>query len=538
MTRRASQICRCRILRALLIACAWLPAVHASAQDFFHTAPDFNGDGAADIVVGVPYEGYYQSSSQGRGVPEAGAVDVLYGAVSGVAVPHPQHWTLASAGLPGLPHEGDHFGFAVAWGLFNGDTYVDLAIGVPGREVDGIADAGAVVIIHGSANGLVASGPLMALAPRYLRQGQDAVPGVPRQGDNFGFSLAAGRWFEGGPVHYLAVGAPGFTAGSAGNQGRGEVVVLYPGYDGGNQEWTQVFSSPEPGDWFGFSLAAGNFGGGGFNYALAIGVPGEDFEGHTDAGAVEVLYVSPQEEAPGRLSFAGAQLLRQSTFVATTQSHSWFGFSLAAGGLTVGDTYEYPDELVIGEPLRTVGFGAGARAGAIHVIEGSHFTGGLDPANTTTVAQGSLMRGGQLPGVSEDGDLFGFAVAVADGILAVGAPGENGNAGSVHILHGVPLGPTAAGAQVLAGDGQFGWSLQAMLVPVKREWGRLLVGAPGRLDHGGVVKTFGLDAAGIFVAKATLTQDSIFNGGEWTEPGDGFGASLGAGGLPWITFSW
>ena len=545
MARHTSPTRRSSIRQALLAACVWLLPLHAAADDLFHPLPDFNGDGAADLVVGVPYEGY-QPSSQGRAVLEAGAVDVIYGTVPGAAGLRPQHWTLASAGLPGSPREGDHFGFAVAWGRFNLDWYIDLAIGIPGRDVDGIQDAGAIVIIHGSASGLVASGPSMVAAARYLQQGADAVPGVPKHGDNFGFSLAAGLWWEGDFMDYLAAGAPGFSAGNDGDQGRGEVVVLYPGYDGKNQLWTQVFSAPEPGDWFGFSLATGWFGTFGFDQALAIGVPGEDFEGNENAGAVEVLYVwhSFPAEGPGTLSFSGAQLLRQSTFTNTSQGDSLFGFSLAAGPVTVGDVHELPDDLVIGEPLRRVGFGAGVRAGAIHVIEGSLLTAGLDPATASTCIPGTWMPGGKLIGTSESGDLFGLAVAVGNGTIAVGAPGKNSFAGSVHIMHGAAAGPTAAGAQVLSGakGEQAGWSLQALFkseeLGAAATWSRLLVGAPGSLDHGGAVKVFGPDAAGVFVAKGTVTQDGIFGASEPTEPGDGFGASLGAGGLPRISFKW
>jgi hypothetical protein len=527
MTRQTHHNRRFPILQALIVACAWLPASESRAQDF-------NRDSVLDTVVGVPYEGYYASLSPGRGIPEAGAVDVVYGIVRGGPVVPAQHWTLAKAGIPGDPQEGDRFGFAVAWGHFNDDKYDDLAIGIPGRDVEGIVDAGAVVIIHGSANGLIASGASMEAAPRFLQQGL-GIPGVPMHGDNFGFSLAAGGQFW--HQDYLAIGAPGFSAGSAGDQGRGEVVVLYPGHL--NQLWTQVVGTPEPGDWFGYSLATGDWGHTPTD-ALAIGIPGEDVDGATDAGAVEVLY-GEGDGLPYYLSSADAQLLRQSTFVGTTQSHSWFGFSLAAGALTVGAASELTDDLAIGEPLRGVGLNAATIAGAVHVIEGSHFLGALDPASTTTCVQGAWIHGMKLTGVSEGGDLFGFAVSIADGVLVIGAPGKNNGAGSVHILHGSTDGPTAIGAQVLTGTGagRFGWSVKAVIGHTTDGWGRIRVGSPGSLDEGGAVHVFRPDAAaGTFVPAGTLTQDSIFGASERTEPGDGFGASVGAGGLPRITFTW
>jgi hypothetical protein len=524
MTRGTNQTRRSPIRTVLLAACVWLPALDASGQDF-------NGDGAKDIVVGVPYEGYYDTGDGRRGLLEAGAVDVIYGASPSHPEGRTQHWTLASAGVPAYPQAGDHFGYAVAWGHFNADAHPDLAIGIPGRDVDGIEDAGAVVILHGAPGGLVASGPFMVAAPRFLRQGTEDVPGVPKHGDNFGFSLTAG-YSDNGPLDYVAAGAPGYAAGSAGDQGRGEVVVIYPPGQGPNQLWEQVVGTPEPGDWFGFSLAAGNFGRNSPGYAgLAIGVPGEDVDGGTDAGSVEVLYMSNTFGNLLHLHSAGAQLLRQSTFASTTQSHSWFGFALAATDLTDNyDDFSPQDELVIGEPFRTVGF---YRGGAIHVVHGSDT--GLDTATAETAAPGRWMLGGRLIGAPEDGDLFGFSLTRLHRAVAVGAPGANGVKGTVHVIHGVPGGLTAVGAQVLCGStvgDLFGWSVQ---------WGHdhtLLVGVPGRLDGGGSVSQYQLDATGTFVPKATWTQDKIFSNGERTEPGDGFGASVGAGGLPRMTFTW
>ena len=184
MSFRANLPCRFVLVRAVLVACACLTAVHAGAQDF-------NGDGHRDTVIGVPYEDY-------GATPNAGAVDIIYGSSGRFQSPiAPQHWMLSSAGIPGSPHEDDRFGFAVAWGEFSGDQYADLAIGIPGRDVFGIEDAGAVVIVHGSAQGLVASGPALEDPVRFLRQGQDGVPGVPKHGDNFGFALAS--------LHYSSV---------------------------------------------------------------------------------------------------------------------------------------------------------------------------------------------------------------------------------------------------------------------------------------------------------------------------------------------
>jgi hypothetical protein len=545
MRHRTGHFClRCGTV-ALFALCALLLLARPAAADAYYAACDFNRDGVLDSVVGAPYEAYRPSDPTVRGVPEAGAVDVVYGVAPGSTAIYQQHWTLASAGVPGQVAEGDHFGYAVAWGLFNdGDGYPDLAIGIPGRDVDGVVDAGAVLILHGSPFGLVAEGSAMRAAPRLLRQGDAGVPGTPKHGDNFGFSLAAGDWNPRLYIHhYLAIGAPGVAAGAHGDKGRGEVVVLYTDHDYVNQLWNQVVGEPEPGDWFGYSLAAGKFEGHSEteqccptllrSAALAIGVPGEDVDGAENAGVVEVLYIDYQLE-PIRLSWPRAELIRQETFLTTTQSGSWFGLSLATGNLTAvaaEPTFlEEPDELVIGEPLRKVG--AASSAGVVHILEGSTTVPGLDYTSAQTIWPSRFILGGRLAGVSSAGDWFGFSVAVSDGFMVVGSPGKHDGDGSVHLIHGTYSGVTAVGAQVIYGaatNGQLGWSVEAGI-------DRVVAGAPGTADQGGAVKIYTRNAGGTFVAKATLTQDSIFGASEPTEPGDGFGASVGAGGLPWINF--
>ena len=530
-----------RLVPSLVLPLAFL-TVSVCLRPSPASAQDFNGDSIHDMVVGVPYEGV-DDGGRGRTAAEAGAVDVVYGTPSNGVTPLSQHWTLASEGIPGSPQTGDHFGFAVAWGLFNNDGYWDVAVGIPGRDVDGIEDAGSVLIIYGSKEGLSASGPLMAAAPRLLRQGAGDVPGIPLRGDNFGYALASSyAWTSHLPQmseyrSYLAIGAPGVTAGEAGGQGRGEVVVIYP-FPGINQLWQQIGNAAKPGDWFGFSLASGNFGGrsktpdASGDQGLAIGVPGEDVDGVVDAGAVEVLYQSGTQGLPHRLDAAGAQIHTQQGLGETPQSRAMFGFSLAAGGLTGREYGEGRDELAIGEPFRDVGFGHAA--GAVHVLRGD-LAIGLDASSVRTITQGGWVQGWPLPSTAEDGDWFGFSLTIAqDDLLAIGSPGENNGDGSVHILHGGPNGVTSSGAQLMhapAGLRQFGWSLSA--------WGwRLLVGAPRTNGSAGAVVGFRRTDAGAFeTAGFPLTQDSVFGAAEPSESGDGFGFSVGAGGLPWINFT-
>jgi hypothetical protein len=67
-------------------------------------------------------------------------------------------WTRDTSGLLGTAACGDYFGASLAVGDFNGDSYVDLAVGIPGAAVSGHANAGAVHVIYGSSTGLTTTG--------------------------------------------------------------------------------------------------------------------------------------------------------------------------------------------------------------------------------------------------------------------------------------------------------------------------------------------------------------------------------------------
>ena len=152
---------------------------------------DFNGDGHADLAVGAPEE---DLGAHGE-IDDAGAVQVLYGSVSGLSanLPDDQLWTQDGLWTPngsvqdikGGPETGDRFGAALATGDFNGDGYCDLAIGIPGEDISGVIDGGAVQVLYGSANGLSATNNQL------WTQDSDGVKFVAQSGDHFGNSLGA-----------------------------------------------------------------------------------------------------------------------------------------------------------------------------------------------------------------------------------------------------------------------------------------------------------------------------------------------------------
>jgi hypothetical protein len=243
---------------------------------------DFNGDGAGDLAIGVPYEDV-------GGVGDAGAVNVIYGSISGLTATGNQYFTQGSGA-----EAGDHFGAAVVSGDFNGDGYSDLAVGVPGEDLVSATDAGQVNVVYGSPSGLSTS------FQQTWTQDSSGIEGLAEPYDQFGFSLAWGD-FGRGPHGDLAIGVPGEDSSS------GAVNVIYGTSSGltslDNQLWLQdsdgIIGSSEAGDRFGFSLASSNgsfFSDAGYiadcayRDALAVGAPGEDLGSIADAGAVNVIF--------------------------------------------------------------------------------------------------------------------------------------------------------------------------------------------------------------------------------------------------------
>jgi hypothetical protein len=152
-----------------------------------HPKADFNGDGYADLAIGVPKEGI-------NGKAEAGLVNIIYGSASGLSATSTadqRFFQDYSAGtvasnIADVSEAGDHFGSAIATGDFNGDGYTDLAVGVPGEDLGSIADAGAVNVIYGSASGLSAT----SVPDQFWTQDNPGVEDVAESGDRLRTSLA------------------------------------------------------------------------------------------------------------------------------------------------------------------------------------------------------------------------------------------------------------------------------------------------------------------------------------------------------------
>ncbi len=390
---------------------------------FALAAGDFNGDGFDDLAVGEP----------GNHVLDYGKVHIFYGSPAGIQVVAGHRFWYPIA------LEDTRFGSVLASGNFNGDSFDDLAIGMPHGTVwtqnQGVfVDVGVVLVVEGGSGGML---PTMdPLNWFFVNQFESGIPEDAETGDLFGFSLAVGN-FNGdtqsiGNEVYdfddLAIGIPG-------EDGVGAILVIY------GSQWNLLFGSSvylgesdwgslaEPDDNFGWSLAAADFDGNGAD-DLAIGAPFEDLGGRTDTGLVTVLY--------GQM-FAGFDFgLNEWWSQASIYGSAWagdfdrFGHALTALRFdphwdAVGEPFGIAS-LVVGTP------GMSTFSGGVTVVRGT--SAGLAPdykfglfesdfgAAPNTPESGSFGRvfaTGDFDGNGYDDLAIGHPQRVVDGIPGAGA---------------------------------------------------------------------------------------------------------------------
>ncbi len=267
-------------------------------------AGDFDGNGYTDLAIGAHQEDVSTTDM-------AGAVHVLYGSscgllgdVSGSCTEDRddqflyQGATIDGGTIEGSLDASDFFGQSVDAGDFDGDGYDDLAVGAPGQDVNGNADAGAANVIYGSDTGLQA-GRTGWRSDQIWAQGVNSVGDSAEENDRLGMALGVGD-FDLNGADDLAVGT--FYEDVGGAADGGAVTLLYGTTTNGLQasspnDWfltqdaADVQDQAESDDWFGRDLVGGDFNDDGYD-DLAIGAYHEDLALIQDAGSVNVLYGS------------------------------------------------------------------------------------------------------------------------------------------------------------------------------------------------------------------------------------------------------
>jgi hypothetical protein len=190
---------------------------------------DFNGDGRADLAIGVPNE------DRGN-VQNTGAVNVLYNNQHDLSKTGAKVWFMGAA------QKNKFTGISLAVGDFDGDDSDDLVIGSPYEDSATVEDAGRVDVIWG--------------APAT----KDVTTFLPPN-NKFGFLGYAllGINLTGYDHDDLVMGVPGFS--SPGHTRDGAIAVSYGGVSGLNSQLQIITQNElaqvaaEDFDYFGSALA-------------------------------------------------------------------------------------------------------------------------------------------------------------------------------------------------------------------------------------------------------------------------------------------
>jgi hypothetical protein len=344
---------------------------------------DNDDDDCADLLVGAPGQNV-------GGQAGAGAVFQVRGTPNGLG---PVHHVIDESSLlgPDTARAGDGFGAAIA-----AETVDALAIGVPGRDVDGHSDAGRVVRVD-SWDLSIQKDPVV------IEQGGRAT-GAPEAGDRFGEVLALSPTGWGSQLY---VGAPHEDIGAEKDAGAVFLVPSKGKPSSVSQDTPGAGGAAEAGDRYGASIApywtfdaVEHLVG-----VVAAGVPGEDIGKTKDAGAVAFsTFLGPSDDRDaGSLRGAARVTTQDSTKIpGSVEAGDAFGTAVLQG--TFGPGGEFTD-LVTTAPLEDLGRAMDSGMLSVGKIES-------DGSPTPIVQQfGSWSQDSAgVAGAAESGDRFGAAV--------------------------------------------------------------------------------------------------------------------------------
>jgi hypothetical protein len=273
---------------------------------------DIDNDGNDDIIIGAP-------QNDGGGT-EAGRAYIFLGPVSGTL-----YYTNADITITG--HESSTgVGTSVAGlGDIDGDLHDDVLIGA---SYAGAANRGAAYVFYGSS---LTSGD-------YLSSGADMIFNGAGAAYNLGTSVARAGDFDNDGHADILLGADGYNV----YTGR---IYVYSGADG-----SQLFigDGEETGDYFGTTVAGGDFNNDGWG-DLLVGAPYNSSGGSTENGRAYLYYGAPDK------LFCN--------LIGETAGDN-YGYSVSGGGDANNDGYM---DLIIGAPNYDYGR---VSEGRIYVVSG------------------------------------------------------------------------------------------------------------------------------------------------------------------------
>ncbi|MFC8125609.1 FG-GAP-like repeat-containing protein [Streptomyces sp. NPDC057302] len=449
------RILTCAIAAAAVTAGFVLPS-GATAAAPPGTTSDFNGDGYADLAVGVP-----DGTVDGRA--KAGYVNVVWGGPKGVGAHGSIRVTQATPEVPGSPEAGDRFGASVALTDLNGDGIAELLAGVPGEDVtDRGTDAGMVIAVGGSTSGPGPASTVLTGPSPSAAYGTSVAADHLTGGDNKaivigGTDKVVARVIQGEDSMVTTVvaapmggRAPVLTTGDFDSDGTPDLAVAYWTavehntqshvrlwkWDADRAEMVNFWNTDNAGV---TALAAGDFDSDGHD-DLALGECREIADENIDdpcgpeklakGGGIHLHYGS----ADGGSFGTRTQSLNQDTagVPGVAEDGDRFGAALAVADVN----RDGRDDLIAGAPGEAIASQAGA--GAAWLLRGGA-RGLLDAGGAATSVAWNQDTPG-VPGVAEANDSFGAAVSSADynakggPDVTVGSPGENASLGAAWLL--------------------------------------------------------------------------------------------------------